>query len=167
MKHPPRISGSLTPPPSLRGLQQRPVGFPNKKHLRRPVLGDPKDMRFSLVFIPENMYLVPLQQPIFVHGCLVKDVPAIFDVVIWNHPVETTIKKTWLFGVPGAYLKIKLTPRCSFSMQCDPSRHLSNPSAAHAPGALGLSKTASHFPHPKYSHEPATVRRILTLKKPT
>ena len=30
-----------------------------------------------------------------------------FDVVIWNHPVETTIKKTWLFGVPGAYQKIK------------------------------------------------------------
>jgi len=28
----------------------------------------------------------------------------IFYVMIWNHPVETTIKK-WLFGVPGWYLK--------------------------------------------------------------
>jgi len=27
----------------------------------------------------------------------------IFYVMIWNHPVETTIKN-WLFGLPGALL---------------------------------------------------------------
>ena len=37
------------------------------------------------------------KQPFF-NGCLVKQ--PFFYVMIWNHPVETTIKN-WLFGVPG------------------------------------------------------------------
>ena len=35
----------------------------------------------------------------------------IFYVMIWNHPIETTIKN-WLFGVPGIYIYTQCIGSC-------------------------------------------------------
>ena len=43
-------------------------------------------------------YLVPNEQPLL-NGCLVKTT-IFFNVMIWNHPIETTIYKQ-MFQVPG------------------------------------------------------------------
>ena len=72
-----------------------------------------------------------------------------FYVVIWNHPVETTIKKTWLFGVPGAYVKIKLTPRCFFF---DAMRSIKAPVKSICRSrtwSLGIFENSQPFPPPE------------------
>ena len=56
---------------------------------------------FGNLFRENFSYSTPSWYPTqpFLIGCLVKQ--PLFKIKNWNHPIETTIKKTGLFGVPG------------------------------------------------------------------